>query len=177
MALAAALTPLPADFGGAVIVIQHVDAQFSAGLASWLNQQTQLDTKLATDGCRPEPGTVWVAGTNNHLVMQPNLTLTYTAEPRSYLYRPSVDVFFESLALHWPSVELAILLTGMGSDGAQGLKTLRDKGWQTMAQDEASSVVYGMPKAAARMGAAGQILGINLIGPAILDVITDRRSC
>jgi two-component system response regulator WspF len=125
--------------------------------------------RLATDGCRPEAGAVWVAGTNNHLAMQPNLTLSYTAEPRAYLYRPSVDVFFESLAVHWPRKDAAVLLTGMGGDGAQGLKTLRDIGWRTIAQDEATSVVYGMPKVAAEIGAAGRILALDEIGPALVE--------
>ena len=123
MAVASVLKQLPADYPGSVVVVQHVDAQFSAGLARWLDDQTPLQARLATDGCRPETGMVWVAGTNNHLAMQPNLTLSYTAEPRSYLYRPSVDVFFQSVALHWPRKDTAVLLTGMGGGWRPGPET------------------------------------------------------
>lgn len=83
--------------------------------------------------------------------------------PGSY-YHPSVDVFFRSLASQWTSPGLAVLLTGIGRDGAEGLLALRQKGWRTIAQDEASSVVYGMPKAAVELKAAGQILSLEHIG-------------
>ena len=89
--------------------------------------------------------------------------------PRGLPYRPSIDLFFESVARHWPEKGVAVLLTGMGRDGAKGLAALRNAGWYTIAQDEASSVVYGMPKAAKELGAAVDILPISVIAPAILD--------
>jgi two-component system response regulator WspF len=165
MALAAVLSHLPADFPAAVVVVQHVDAQFSAGLATWLNNETALGVELALVGSRPTAGTIWVAGTNHHLVLTADLGLAYTPEPRSYLYRPSIDVFFNSVAHRWPGKGVGILLTGMGHDGASGLLDLRQAGWHTLAQDRASSVVYGMPKAAAELGAAVEILALENIGP------------
>ena len=169
MALATVLSHLPENFSAAIVVIQHVDVQFSAGLASWLNDQTSLTVKLTFEGCRPEKGTVWIAGTNNHLILTPELKLSYTPEPRSCPYQPSVDVFFNSVSLYWPGKDIGVLLTGMGHDGAEALKALRDAGWHTIAQDEATSVVYGMPKAAAKLGAVTEILPVDRIGPALVE--------
>ena len=80
---------------------------------------------------------------------------------------PSIDIFFDSVAEHWPEKGTAVLLTGMGRDGANGLKNLRDSGWHTIAQDEKTSVVYGMPKEAAQLAAATEILPIDKIGMAL----------
>jgi len=161
-ALAHILSGLPARLPAALVIIQHVDVQFAAGLADWLQAQTSLSVRLAREGCRLEVGTVWLAGTNDHMVLTRQHTLSYVADPRDYPYRPSVDVFFKSLvkngAAHWPAKAAGVLLTGMGRDGADGLAVLRRAGWYTIAQDQASSVVYGMPKAAAEVGAAMQIL-------------------
>ncbi|HBB32317.1 MAG TPA: chemotaxis response regulator protein-glutamate methylesterase [Cyanobacteria bacterium UBA8803] len=167
-ALATVLSSLPKDFRGAVAIVQHVDVQFARGLAEWLNQQIPLTVQLVSAGDRLEAGKVAIAGTNDHLVLQSNLTLTYTKEPIDYPYRPSVDTFFKSVAQHWPRKGTAVLLTGMGRDGAEGLNLLRLSGWHTIAQDKGSCVVYGMPKAAAELGAAVEILPLNAIAPAVL---------
>jgi two-component system, chemotaxis family, response regulator WspF len=171
-ALAHILSGLPAGFPAALVIIQHVDVQFAAGLADWLQAQTALEVRLVQDGCRLEVGTVWLAGTNDHLVLTPQHALSYVYEPRDYPYRPSVDVFFKSLAKNgpkpWPGMAAGVLLTGMGRDGAEGLAVLRRAGWYTMAQDQASSVVYGMPKAAAEAGAAMQIVSLEAIAPALV---------
>lgn len=167
-ALGQILAEFPADLPIAIAIIQHVDRQFAASLALWLDEQTQLKVRLAEEGDRLQAGQVLIAGTNDHLICQPNLELAYTCDPADYAYRPSVDVFFHSLAQNWPTTGLAALLTGMGRDGAIGLAELRKRGWKTIAQDQASSAVYGMPKAAAELKAAMQILPIEAIGPACL---------
>jgi two-component system response regulator WspF len=171
-ALAHILSGVPARFPAALVIIQHVDAQFAASLADWLQAQTSLTVRLAHEGCRLEVGTVWLADTNDHMVLTPQHTLSYVAEPRDYPYRPSVDVFFKSLvkdgAEHWPAKAAGVLLTGMGRDGAKGLAVLRRAGWYTIAQDQASSVVYGMPKAAAEVGAAKQILSLEAMASALV---------
>jgi two-component system response regulator WspF len=100
--------------------------------------ETALRVRLAQEGCRLESGTVWLAGTNDHLVLTPQHTLSYVAEPRDYPYRPSVDVFFKSLINngpeHWPARAAGVVLTGMGRDGVEGLAVLRRAGWHTIAQ-------------------------------------------
>jgi len=162
------LKPLPHTLPAAVVVIQHIDQQFAAGLVEWLDQLIPLPVRVAAEGERPAAGTVLLAASNDHLVLRANGTLGYTAEPREQPYRPSVDVFFQSLLRHWSPPGQAVLLTGMGRDGAEGLLALRQAGWQTIAQDEASSVVYGMPKAAAELGAAMEILPAQAIAPCLL---------
>ncbi len=166
-ALARVLSRLPASLGAAVVIIQHVDREFAPGLVSWLAQRAGYPTELAVTGQPPRPGVALVASTNDHLVMTAQRTLRYTVEPRRLHFRPSVDVFFNSLASHWPRPSVAVLLTGMGSDGAAGLLALRQGGWTTIAQDRASCVVYGMPRAAAEAGAASEVLPLDEIGARI----------
>lgn len=162
-AVASLLGALPRSFGAAIVLVQHLDAHFVPGLGNWLAQKTHLDIRSAKDGDRPEPGTVLIASSSDHLVFKSPKELGYTAEPRDYPYRPSVDVFFESAERYWQGQLVGVLLTGMGRDGARGLKLLRDGGHLTIAQDKASSAVYGMPRAAAALGAAAEILPLDAI--------------
>jgi two-component system response regulator WspF len=173
-ALAEVFRLLPADFPAAIVVVQHVDAQFAPGLAEWLNGQAKIKVRLAMSGDRPEPGVALVAGTADHLVFTDPSTLGYTPHPRDYAYRPSVDTFYESVIKHWRGAVEGVLLTGMGRDGAIGLKALRDAGHHTITQDKASCAVYGMPKAAAAINAAVEILPLDRIGPALLSRFTQK---
>ncbi|QJP17305.1 chemotaxis response regulator protein-glutamate methylesterase [Starkeya sp. ORNL1] len=168
-AVAAVLGGLPGDIPAALVLVQHVDEKFVPGLADWLGQHTALPVRPAQDGDRPEVGVVLVAATSNHLVFKSATELGYTSEPRDYPYRPSVDVFFESAARRWGGELFGVLLTGMGRDGARGLKTLRDAHHLTIAQDQATSAVYGMPKAAAAIGAAVDILPLNSIANRLIE--------
>jgi len=166
---------LPENLGAAVVIVQHLDEEFSSGLADWLNAQTPLKVRVATRGACPQEGIVDVAGTNDHLVLTTGLRFAYTPEPCKNPYRPSVDVFFRSVAKHWPNEGCAVLLTGMGRDGATELANLRDLGWHTIAQDQATSVVYGMPKAAKELNAATEILPLEKISSAILDFVSRMK--
>ena len=114
-----------------------------------------------------QPGTVYLACTDDHLILNTYGRLTYVRQPDDAIHRPSVDVFFESLLRAPVRPGTAILLTGMGRDGAAGLKSLREAGWVTIAQDQATSVVWGMPGAVAKAGLAAEILPLNSIGPTI----------
>jgi two-component system response regulator WspF len=170
-ALAAVLRGLPKDFPAAIVVIQHVEKQFAGGMADWLSQQSAVPVVVAREGECPAVGRVLLAGTSDHLALKAANRLGYTAEPRDYLYRPSVDVFFESVSRLWRGDAVGVLLTGMGSDGALGLKTLRNRGHHTIAQDRATSAVYGMPKAAAALNAAIDILPMERIASRLVDVV------
>lgn len=167
-ALATLLSGLPKDFPAAIVIIQHVDTQFSGLMSKWLNGQSALPVRIAGDDDCPEAGTVLLAGGNNHLIFSGPRRLCRTAQPESCCYRPSVDVFFESVARHWKGETTGVLLTGMGRDGAKGLKMLRDHGALTIAQDQATSTVYGMPKAAAELGAAVEVLPLGQIAPRLI---------
>lgn len=167
-ALATLLGALPAGFGAAVVAVQHVDEAFAQGMAEWLDAQSPLPVRIARAGETPQPGTVLLAGTNDHLRLVGGTRMAYTPEPGDYLYRPSIDVFFASVVEHWRGEAVGVLLTGMGRDGAQGLKAMRERGFLTIAQDQATSAVYGMPKAAATLGAASEILPLPRIAPRLI---------
>jgi two-component system response regulator WspF len=176
-AVATVLRGLPPDFPAAIVVVQHVDEQFAHGMAEWLSAQSPIPVRIAADGDRPVPGLALLAGTSDHLVLGSPDRLAYTPDPRECFYRPSVDAFFHSVHLHWRGNVIGVLLTGMGRDGAEGLKALRDAGHHTVAQDEASSVVYGMPKAAVVLGAAVDVLPVERIARALVSIVsgTQRR--
>jgi chemotaxis response regulator CheB len=167
-ALAQLLAGLPADFNVPLVVVQHVDAQFALGMAKWLGQQARLTVRTATEHDMPQAGEVLLAATSDHLVFKSAGRLGYSADPVESVYRPSVDAFFHSICRHWQGDAVGVLLTGMGRDGALGLKALRNHGWHTIAQDQASSAVYGMPRAAAQVDAAVEVLPLTGIVPKLL---------
>ncbi len=170
-ALAKVLAHLPPDFPAPVIIVQHVDPHFAPSLANWLNSQTPLQVRLARGGDRPQAGTVLVAGQDSHLVFASPTRLVYTRHPADSPYRPSIDLFFQSADQFWPGDIIGVLLTGMGRDGAEGLRALHARGHHTIAQDRASSAVYGMPGAAAELCAATEILSLDKIGPRLTNIV------
>jgi len=173
-ALAKVLSGLPKNFPAAIVVIQHVDQQFAAGMAEWLSKDSTLPVRVAEEGDCPARGIVLLAATSDHLVLKAADRLGYTSEPQDYVYRPSVDVFFESVNLRWRGTAVGVLLTGMGRDGALGLKALRSKGHYTIAQDQATSAVYGMPKAAAAVAAAVDILPLENIAAKLMSALDGK---
>jgi two-component system response regulator WspF len=172
--LATLLHGLPGDFPAAVVIVQHVDQEFAGGMAAWLNEGTALAVRVAKEGDRPAPGHVLLAASNDHLTFKSADRVGYTAKPIDYVYRPSVDVFFHSACRLWMGDIVGVLLTGMGRDGALGLKALRDRGHYTIAQDQATSAVYGMPKAAAAIHAAVDVLPAERIAARLMAVMTCR---
>lgn len=177
-ALATLLRDLPRPVPCATVIVQHIDTAFAPGLAEWLAAETRHRVDAARPGDTLAPDRVLIAATGDHIVLDASGHLTYTAEPRDLVYRPSVDVFFDSLLRAHAAPGVAVLLTGMGRDGASGLARLRSARWHTIAQDKATSVVWGMPGAAVQIGAAVQTLPIHEIGGAIaaraLQLTADR---
>ncbi|HUE94958.1 chemotaxis response regulator protein-glutamate methylesterase [Pseudomonas sp.] len=174
-ALAELLHGIPDGFPAAIVLVQHVDKVFAAGMADWLAQVSGVPVRLARDGEPPQRGTALLAGTDQHLRLLASGQLAYTAEPSGYsAYRPSIDLFFESVAAHWHGQAVGVLLTGMGRDGAAGLKQMRERGFLTIAQDQQSSAVYGMPKAAAELDAAVEIRPLQEIAPRLLSFLPER---
>ncbi|MBE9503887.1 MAG: chemotaxis response regulator protein-glutamate methylesterase [Proteobacteria bacterium] len=166
-ALIKILSTLPKDLPAAVVIVQHVDENFSQGFADWLGEYSKLPVRLAMDGDRLNHGTVLVAGTNNHLYINERSCLVYKENPLQTPYRPSVDVFFNSILKNWGGKAVAALLTGMGKDGADGLLQLKQNGIYTVAQNAETCRVYGMPKAAVELNAAVDILPIDDIAEAL----------
>lgn len=170
-ALLEILSTFPVDLNAAVIVIQHMDKKFTAGLASWLNKQVALPVRIIKEGDRPQKGIVLMPDTDHHLVMTASTNLSYSKAPEDNFYHPSVDVFFNSAAQAWYGKIVGVLLTGMGKDGAEGLLAIKERGWHTIAQNQESCIVFGMPKAAIQIHAATEILPLKDIGPRIIELI------
>jgi two-component system, chemotaxis family, response regulator WspF len=172
-AIAKVLSALPEHFPAAVLVVQHVDEQFTPGLASWLRHSCLLPVTIARDGETLSPGGVWIAGGSEDLVYA-NGQAKYVAGPPDAVHSPSIDALFYSLAHPHRATRVGVLLTGMGRDGAGGLLAMRNSGALTITQDAGSSVVYGMPKAAADIDAASEILPLEEIGPRVREGILRR---
>ncbi len=169
LALETLFTSFTAEFPPAVCVI-HMPEKFTATFAERLNRLCQVRVKEAEDGEMVRPATVYLAPGNYHLLVKArgkDVYLKVAQGPKVQHQRPAVDVLFESVAAQVGRNAVGILLTGMGRDGAAGLLKIRSAGGKTIAQDEASSVVFGMPKEAIEMGAAQEVLPLNQIANAL----------
>jgi two-component system, chemotaxis family, protein-glutamate methylesterase/glutaminase len=151
-ALAEMLSDLPAAYPIPILVVQHMSSGFTEGFTRWLDGEISLPVRMAIAGAQPQPG-VWVAPEGAHLVLTPGGRVALDDTTVQGLHRPSGDMLLHSLAAHPGRDAVAVVLTGMGRDGAAGLRDVRQAGGLTIAQDEASSSVYGMPRAAAECGA------------------------
>lgn len=161
------LQQLPKTLNAAVFVVQHISEGFAAGFAEWLDREAALPVRLAEDGNELRTGQVQIAPNGRHLTLQHGRVVLEDSPPL-HSCRPAVDALFHSLAVQGLAHEtVAVLLTGMGADGAAGLEALYRQGAYTLVQDEASSAVFGMPKAAIDRGAATQILPLDQI-PGVL---------
>lgn len=166
-ALVDLLRGLPRPLGYRVLIAQHVDPQFAPGLATWLATESGHAVRPLRHGEVPACGDVLLGTSGDHVVVGDRGAARYAAEPRETPFRPSVDVLFLSLASARIAPGVAVLLTGMGRDGAEGLLALRRCGWTTIAQDQATSVVWGMPGAAVACGAATMVLPLPQIAGAV----------
>jgi two-component system chemotaxis response regulator CheB len=172
-ALVQLLSGLPADFPLPILIVLHIGALFASSLAEWLDGLSPLRVAFANDNeILPPPGrgVVRLAPPDRHLILRDG-RLRLTSDPERHSCRPSVDTLFESVARELGPAAAACVLTGMGSDGAEGLLAIRRSGGRTIAQDEASSVVFGMPKEAALLGGAEQILPLSGVAPALLTLL------
>ena len=151
-----------------LVIVQHIDLSFTDSFAQWLAAQINFPIDAVENNAPVTPGKILMAKTNDHLLLNERQRLCYSPEPIDYSYRPSVDVFFHGIARHWQRKAIGVLLTGMGRDGAQGLLAMRKAGKLTIAQNQASSAVYGMPRAAAEIKAAEKILSLEDIGQALV---------
>ena len=174
-ALVELLGALPADFSAPILVVMHIAAPFSTAFGDWLGAQVDHDVRYATTG---EPlsglaGSVRLAPPDQHLIVRSG-SLALTNGPERHSCRPSVDVLFESVAREVGAGAVACLLTGMGRDGAQGLLELRRAGAMTVAQDEQTSIVYGMPREAAQLNAAVHVTPLRQIAPLVQTMFRPR---
>jgi len=173
-ALTQLLGGLPADFGLPILLIQHITPCFLEGFVTWLEGLCPFRVRLAQDGDLPVPGTVYVPPADWHLRLAGGRLRLGRDEPVC-LQRPSGTVLFQALARAVGPQALGVLLTGMGEDGAVGLKDLREAGGYTLAEDESTAVVYGMPAAAARLGGVCEALPLPEIAPRVVELVASRR--
>lgn len=175
-AIVQVLRALPRGLPVPVLFVLHIDEPFGAAFAEWLDSQTPHRVTYARDreSLDSVRGQVLMAPPGQHLSVSAGRIRLSTEAPR-HSCRPSVDVLFESLALDRGAEVLACLLTGMGRDGAAGLLAIRRAGGFTLAQDESTSVVYGMPREAVLLGAAQKVLPLDRIGPEIVQVLAGRE--
>ncbi len=171
-ALIELLGTLPKSLSAGVVIAQHMDERFMPQLAEWLNAHSAIPVRPAEEGDDIRAGQALLAAHAGHLIFRRGGVLGYSTHPGNMSYQPSVDRLFESALTDWTKPLLGVLLTGMGRDGANGLKRLREAGHFTIAQDEATSALYGMPKAAAQIGAACEILPLNQIAARIVEKIS-----
>jgi two-component system, chemotaxis family, protein-glutamate methylesterase/glutaminase len=171
-ALATILADLPADLPVPVLVVQHMADGFVEGLATWLDGLSPLPVVMAQDGRRLRPGVVHVAPAGLNTLLRPGLRVELQTPPDGQFHVPGVDAAFASAAVTCGAQAVGVLLTGMGRDGAAGLRSMRDAGAMTIGQDEPTSVVWGMPAAAQALGAVAAELPLPAIAAAIVDAVT-----
>jgi len=174
-ALKALLAPLPASLPLPVLCVQHISKGFLQGLLDWLAPHCQLPIRLAEAGDRPQAGTIYFPREDLHLELDSQSCFHYSSAAKLDGHRPSITVTFESVARVYRSAALGVLLTGMGKDGAAGMLAIARAGGHTIAQDEASCVVFGMPREAIALGAARQVLPLEAIAPALLERIASQN--
>lgn len=172
-ALTNILTRMPPGSPG-IVVAQHMPANFTRTFAERLNNLCQIKVKEGADNDSVIPGTCLIAPGNNHMLLRRSGSRYFVevkTGPLVHHQRPAVDVLFNSAAKYAGANAVAVILTGMGADGAAGLKAMKEAGAKTIAQDEASCVVFGMPKEAIKTGCVDKVLPLNKISQGIMDMI------
>jgi len=172
-ALVEVLRKLPENFSLPVVIVLHIGASHAGSFVQWLDGQTRRQVRFGAEGevVGKALGQVIMAPPDHHLEIRDG-RVHLTKGPERHSCRPSVDVFFETVAAEYGSKAVACLLTGMGRDGAAGLGLIRQKGGLTIAQDEETCVLYGMPRAAVQLGAVEHVLPLDQIGPALSKLAT-----
>lgn len=171
-ALLEILSHLPAELPVGILIVQHMHLGFTANFVQRLNIQCQLSIQEASEGDRIEPGTVYIAPAGSHMTIRRDNTGVFSIQigksPYGMQHTPSVDVLMRSVAETCRNRAMGVLLTGMGVDGALGMKAIHDAGGWTLGQDAGSCVVYGMPRAAAAIGALSRVVPLHQICTEIL---------
>jgi two-component system chemotaxis response regulator CheB len=167
---------LPADFPVPILVVQHISRGFVDGMADWLNHSTAVKVQVASHGIAPMPGHVYLAPDDAHMEVASDGAIALTKDDPENGLRPSVSRLFQSMVAGFGPSAVGVLLSGMGKDGAPGLKKMRDCGSTTIAQDRESSAVHGMPGEAIAIGAARYVLSASQIAPALISLFNRPSS-
>lgn len=171
-ALSTVLSALPADFPAALVIVQHLDPRHRSFMADIMSRRTALQVKQAEEGDRLQPGTVYIAPPDQHVLVNSDGTLSLSHSELVHFVRPSADLLFESAAASYKERAIGVVLTGTGRDGAMGVRAIKSMGGTVMAQDEATAEFFGMPESAIRSGGVDFILPLAEIAPAIVSLVT-----
>lgn len=174
-ALIALLSALPENFPAAIAIVQHLEPHRASQLSEILNHRITLAVKQAQEGDQLRPGGVYIAPPNNHLLVNPDATISLSKTELVNFSRPSADLLFESVAASFKERAIAVILTGKGCDGASGIKAIKKMGGKAIAQDQASSNSFGMPGNAIDTGCIDWILPLNEIATTLLNLMMDSR--
>jgi two-component system chemotaxis response regulator CheB len=169
-ALASVFECLPRNLRVPILVAQHIADGFVPGLVSWLNTSSKVKVVVAEKGIEPQPGVAYMAPTGTNMVLE-GKRIGFREPEKGQLYIPSADTLFDSVARSYGKQSVGVILTGMGADGATGMKRMHDSGAVTIAQDEETCTVFGMPKAAIELGGVDRVLAVGAIGEALADLV------
>jgi two-component system, chemotaxis family, protein-glutamate methylesterase/glutaminase len=171
-ALSNVLSSLPGDFPAAILIVQHLDPKHSSQMAHILGRRTSLKVSEASGGDRLEPGRVFVAPPDQHLLVNPDETISLSHSELVHFVRPSADLLFESVAGSFKSRAIAVVLTGTGYDGGMGVRAIKKMGGKVIVQDQATSDFFGMPSNAIATGCADLILPLGAISGTLIALVT-----
>lgn len=171
-ALSTVLGGLPSDFPTAIVVVQHLDPRHRSLMADILSRRTPLTVQQAAVDARLQPGTVYIAPPNRHLLVNPDGTLSLTQTKLVHFVRPSADLLFDSVAASYQDRAIAVVLTGTGSDGGMGVKAIKAMGGTVIAEDQDTAEFSGMPQTAIRTGSVDFVLPLSEVAPALITLVT-----
>jgi len=174
-ALAQILPALPANFPCPVVIAQHISDGFAGGMVDWLGSLCKLPVRLAAEGDLLQAGVIHISPSEHHLIITPARRAALIERGANDVYRPSCDALFNSIAAVFGRQAIGIILTGMGSDGAKGIADIRDQGGMTLAQDEMTSVIYGMNRIAVDSGAVQQVLPVAAIASTMVTLASPMQ--
>ncbi len=175
-ALSAVLSALPEGFPAAVLVVQHLDPRHRSLMAEILSRRTPMKVKEAQEGDLLQPGTVYIAPPDRHLMVNTDGTLALTQSELVHFVRPSADLLFDSAAAARKERVIAVVLTGTGSDGSMGVQAVKKMGGTVIVQDQESSEFFGMPQASIQTGAVDFILPLKEIAPALITLVMESKT-
>lgn len=170
-AISKIISELPAEISVPIVIVEHLSPLYQSYLAEIFAKRTKLTVKEAQDGEQLQPGVVYIAAPNYHLLVNKERGLTFSESAKEHFSRPAVNVLFVSVAEIYRERSIAIILTGGDSDGATGVETIKQMGGTVIAQDEATSTAFGMPSAAIATGCVDFILPIDKIAEAIVNLV------
>ena len=174
-ALSVLLSKFPEDFPAPILITQHIQEDFVIGMAKWLNEISKLNVKVGEEGELIKPGVVYFSPSNNHMTLKSSLTISLVKRNKTDLYSPSCNMLFSSIAGIYRGKTIAVQLTGMGDDGVAGLIEIKKNGGIVIAQNEKTSVVYGMPKAAVERGCVDVVLPLEEIPGYIIELLKSKK--